>query len=728
MISEIVMQGKETCFKNKASLKCNHKVNLIYGLNGTGKSTISQFLYNYPDCNDRFSNCIINNLNSDEELLVYNSQFISNNFYESETQKGIFSLNSENKKALEIINNELKKIREIDKQLSIEEENKNRIVDNVNRCRKLAVNETWKIKTQYTGGDRVLEKCFEGLGVKGSAEKLFDYVCSIELPIEEPKSLESIKKDIQLYFDDSQKEIKAIIIPDYNGIRVEKDSILKKAIVGNQNSTVADVIKRLNNSDWVKQGLTYIIDPIKASVGKCPFCQSNTITKQLVEELKKYFDESYENDKSYLYLMLEKYKEEQVKISSIDFSEASFLDNEVLLQIRSKKMVLERRIIDNINLINTKITNPSVPIILDFTDQMFDELKSSLNLANEYICARNEKLKEKDKNFGIAKKEFWILMRLKYDYAIKRYTDETKDINKNYKKVEEAILQLQKEKTVHENAIQEKQKQTVNIDEAITRINNSLVDLGIIDFSIKKYDNSLYSITRIGDDKPVFRTLSEGEKMVISFLYFIELCRGRSSSTEVPQKKIIIIDDPISSLSHIYVYNIGRLIQQEFIRSGKYEQLFVLSHSLYFIYELIDNSKERREKKDEQLYRIIKNTDGSTFEEMNYENIQNDYQTYWTIVRDAKNNPALIANCMRNIIEYFFGFVEKSDLNNVFQQDKLSNSKFQAFVRYINRESHSVSQNVFDIKEFDYDIFSEAFRCVFELTGYEKHYKKMMRL
>ena len=83
---------------------------------------------------------------------------------------------------------------------------------------------------------------------------------------------------------------------------------------------------------------------------------------------------------------------------------------------------------------------------------------------------------------------------------------------------------------------------------------------------------------------------------------------------------------------------------------------------------------------------------------------------------------------MRNIIEYFFNFVEKIDLNNVFDIKELKDdNRFQAFSRYMNRESHSKGSNIFDIKEFDYNNFKEAFELVFKKTGYEKHYKRMMK-
>ena len=71
--------------------------------------------------------------------------------------------------------------------------------------------------------------------------------------------------------------------------------------------------------------------------------------------------------------------------------------------------------------------------------------------------------------------------------------------------------------------------------------------------------------------------------------------------------------------------------------------------------------------------------------------------------------------------------MRKQDFNNIFQKPELHNVKFQSFNRYMNRESHSKGQNIFDIKEFDYESFREAFKLVFEITGYKEHYKKMSK-
>lgn len=317
-------------------------------------------------------------------------------------------------------------------------------------------------------------------------------------------------------------------------------------------------------------------------------------------------------------------------------------------------------------------------------------------------------------------------MRWEYDPTISAYyTDKTVN-EKKLKKLHEEYKKNDNQISIQKQIIIDQQKRTVNIEEAITNINRGLLELGIDGFHIEKYTDTLYKIVRSEKCENIFESLSEGEKMIISFLYFSELCKGKKTVTGHSGKKIVVIDDPISSLSHIYIFNIGQMIKNDYFNSPSYEQVFLLTHSLYFFYEMTLTNHDKREE-TQKLIRLSKNCEGSHFYEMKYEEIQNDYNSYWFIIKDDRQPSALIANCMRNIIEYFFNFIEKRDLNNVFQKPELKATKYQAFNRYINRESHSLGQNIFDIKEFDYNNFKEAFRLVFVECGYEEHYKKMMK-
>ena len=87
----------------------------------------------------------------------------------------------------------------------------------------------------------------------------------------------------------------------------------------------------------------------------------------------------------------------------------------------------------------------------------------------------------------------------------------------------------------------------------------------------------------------------------------------------------------------------------------------------------------------------------------------------------------LVANAMRSIIEYFFGFIERTEsISNIFQDPRFQENQFQSFKRYIDRESHADRMNINDYKEFNLEIFKKAFEQVFEVSGYREHYSKYM--
>jgi wobble nucleotide-excising tRNase len=722
MITKINLNNVAS-YKSLTALETDKKVNLIYGLNGTGKSTLSNYLHQQTD--EKYKSCSVEGLDNNHEILVYNQIFIQETFFEAENLKGIFTLSKENKEAETKISNAQKEITKLQneneaksKELEIEKKS-------ISQKQEAAKNAVWKIKTDYSGGDRVLEFCLDGY--KGSKDNLFNHIVGLVKPSAKPtKSIDDLKNDLQSISGDNAQKYSVLSDITFASQSIENETLFNKQIVGNENSTVSELIKELGNSDWVKEGLQYIPEEETKENTTCPFCQEKTISNSLVESIKNYFDATYEADINSLKSFLEEYTQAFQTIPNKSIFEANPKFETHKKDFEIKYSAFTKVVEDNKKLIEDKIKMPSVSVTLKSSTKPLEEINEVIKKINGLVTEHNKNIDQKETVKTNIKKTFWEIMRWDYDQTISSINAD-KTTSKSKTDALDVILKDNSTKITAQNAIiAEQQKQTVNIEEAITNINNGLIDLGITDFKIQKYSENFYKIVRGENQEKVFRSLSEGEKMIISFLYFIELCRGKKEATEIGKKKIIVIDDPISSLSHIYVFNVGRLIHNEFLRSDKYEQVFLLTHSLYFFYEMTDTNKERR-KEQQKLFRLRKNTTGSEILEMSYEEIQNDYHSYWFVVKDDKQPAALIANCMRNIIEYFFNFVEKRDLNNFFQKQEMQDNRFQAFNRYINRESHSLGQNIFDIKEFNYQDFKDAFAELFKVTGYENHFKKMIK-
>ena len=721
MLTNIRMQ-EVASFRELESLDTDKKINLIYGLNGTGKSTFANFLYDpsapeYSACEKIPA--------ATEPIYVYSQKFIQDTFYEADSLKGIFSLSKENKAAEEKIAEATNKIMEFGASLSVKQEEKARLESELAVQRQSAIDEIWKIKTTYTGGDRVLEYCLDGL--KGKKERLFNHLIEIKKPAQEPtRTVAQLRDEVSVLKNEEAGIKDKHPRFEFSAHAMESDPIFKKAIAGKGDSAVAPLIEQLANSDWVRQGLDFLPRQIGTTAEPCPFCQENTITPTLISNIQDYFDETFQKELDRIEDLKKEYQTARKALGNLK----SFLDDPfygakraLIVQLfQNCKAVLA----GNAKIIADKLANPYTVMELTDSRPSFDAVNTEIDSVNDLVKAHNEKLADSEKVLKELKDEFWEILRWQYEPTIARYVQDESKASTTVGALEEEISTFEAKIAKEKDVISTAQKETVNVDEAIDAINAGLVELGIDDIRIKPHADNLYRIVRVGESIDAFRTLSEGEKMIISFLYFCELCKGRLSADDTHTECIAVIDDPISSLSHVFVFNVGQLIRSIFFQSNRVKQVFVLTHSLYFFYELTDSNHERR-RDQQKLFRMWKSSSRSRIRKMKYEEIQNDYQAYWSVVNDGDQPPALIANCMRNIVEYFFSFVRKKDLNNVFQMPELRSTKYQAFCRYLNRESHSLGQNVLDLNEFDYAVFREGLRLVFEKTGYLEHYEEMSK-
>lgn len=254
MIKKIKI-NKVASYKQESTLATEKKINIIYGLNGVGKTIFSNYLYDIK--NTSFSNCSVEGLSDDEELLVYNQQFIHDYFYQPDNLKGIFTLSKDNKEAVEKIKNATNEIQNFEKQkLTLLEKEKN-LANNLNTKTKQAEDSVWKIKSDYFVGDRVLEYCLSGY--LGSKRTLLDKISKIQKPKQQPiETIDQLKKNVERVNGSTAQKYNPLTIINFQKQDIETNPIFQKQIVGNGNSFISQLITQLGNSDWVKKGLTYL--------------------------------------------------------------------------------------------------------------------------------------------------------------------------------------------------------------------------------------------------------------------------------------------------------------------------------------------------------------------------------------------------------------------------------------------------------------------------------------
>ena len=717
------------------------RVNLFYGLNGTGKSTLSQFLSLQGNPTGRFSSCVIEFQPNKPapELLVYNQDFVDNNFFSTDTQKGIFTLDKANTEAEgkirgareEIKRLELLKPAEQAKIVTAETSEKN--------DRQAMLESVWGEKVTYE--NTPLRPCLEGY--MGKKEAFFAQLqASIPSTIEVEKIAPAIAKLEEEYAElnadqSGEKSLHPILKPNLS--TVETASIFNEKIVGSEDSYLSDLIAKLGHEQWVNQGITQYLDHADG----CPFC-TQQLSADLRGKIKSHIDATYQTKISELSRNLELYRVERdetiVILRQYLASESLSKDMQLLAQIRELQSSLDT----NLALIEKKLKAPDEVIVLADTSDLLQVINKAVETENGLVSQFNEKLKNRAKAKAEIKLEFWKLLRAKHTREIEAYGQRLRGYQEQ---IAEARAELQKigaTETIQNQIILENQQKTKNVEMAINSINQRLKSFGLEGFKIERVKTKdenqfFYKISRdvASDGSPVFKTLSEGEKTLISFLYFIEGCVGVSDIDKGGEasNRIVVIDDPISSLSFNLVYDVATLIKDLFLnKESEYRQIFILTHHLYFLHEFLGVPSHEL-KKDWALFRVHKSDAGTAISKLKKNEIQNNYEGYWQLVKDAKQgqvSKVALPNAMRNILEQYFSFIHGleglKDILKKMAKENAADPYYKSFDRYINRESHSDATNYVDSSEIDTDKYLKFFEKVFVDLGHPSHFKTMMGL
>lgn len=730
MIESISMQGVAS-FQNptSVSLNTNKKVVLFYGHNGTGKSTVARYLQDTTHSN--YSNCSHVLPNAQDYLIqVYNTDFVEKNFSQ-DSFEGVFTLGETNVTAEQTISAAEEEIVRLEEQRTQKQTLKKQHEDKEIAQVKTIKDNCFEIKKEHDKKD--LDHCL--IGFKGSASAFYDELLKTDL-IETPEytfeGLATESKELN-----NKNAVPKSMIPNVvlNLASSESNTILTEVIVGSSESYLVELVKKLQNFTWVDKGRIYLDD----AEGKCPFCQQ-AIDEDLIENINNLFDVSYEGKKDELKTLKSGY-EQSIETLNEALSATHYTAlNDTKFDLAKEKLsgVLQA----NLTKLVQKLDDPSIKVSLEYTSGLVQALNDIINDKNTSRRAFNTKLSKKKESLAAIKKKFWSLVRIKYDVAIKAHDTLIESIKTDIETVKggEEVLTIAIQ--TQNNVIAENRKLITNIETSVISINNQIKSIGLEGFEIKQKpgeSNHYYlcrGVSSSGHD--VYKSLSEGEKTLITYLYFLELCQGsvNSDSPTPKNKKIIVVDDPISSLSHNYIYEIGALTHKRLIKGYQYAQVILLTHSLYYLHEVMkylpkgkDNAGNDKFDNKCSLFRVLKNTNSNILP-MEKGDIKNDYQSYWQIIKDAQNgttNIIVLPNIMRNILEYYFSFVHKTDaLKAALDELEETDAQFSPFFRFINRESHSDSVNITDLGEIDSERFIAKFKDVFIRTDFEEHYNKMM--
>ena len=732
MINSIFIKDVATFDNNGIQVNDLKKINFIYGANASGKTTISSLLHNPDDekfanagCSVKWKNDIL------LQTLVYNKDFRERNF-ENGKMAGVFTLGEATAEQIKEIEEKTKQLRTIkdegtQKKTTIENQTKEK--ENLENQFK----ETSWTKI-YKKHENEFKEAFRGVLQKESfKDKLLSESIHNATNL---KTIEELREKAKIIFGEQPTEIIPISKPSYDKILgIESNPIWKKPIIGKANVDIAKLINSLNINDWVNQGRNYLQDD-----NTCPFCQQQTITDDFRKQLERFFDETYLNDATlakdlkneYDFLMQNAINE----LNTIDANQKKMTNTKLEIDKFSAYLkTLASQYTTNKEYLNNKEKELSRSFELISTQEQFLLITELIENANKEIQKHNSIVA----NFQTEKSN---LIKYVWKYIVEEFKNEITEFNTKENglkigiaKLEEQRLNLLTDYQKLDNEIKDLNKNVTSIQPAIDEINRLLQSFGFLNFEIVPVEEEGFYQIKREDGTIAEKTLSEGEITFITFLYYLQLAKGGISEETVNNERVLVIDDPISSLDSNVLFIVSSLIK-EIIKNikgdnGNVKQLILLTHNIYFHKEVsfIDG---RTKKCNNTNYWILRKNDKiSNIQSFLMDNpISTSYELLWQELKsDDVKSCTTIQNIMRRIIEYYFKLLGKYGDDELIQKftTKEEQEICRSLICWINDGSHSINDDLYiELQDQTAENYKQVFKNIFAHTNNIGHYNMMM--
>lgn len=737
---------------NGVELSDLKKLNFFFGFNGSGKSTLAKYIYNLslPDTekSTEFSNCSQVGYDSEnEQILVFDENFTEINFNRNSSLKGVFSLNEQN----DTIDAQIKDKEDLIVELKKEKDKKTNLKQSIdtdkNKQKRNLLEFCWNQRNTFSTFTKI------SLAYPGSKPNhLRKLEQELQSPLGSILSIEQLSAEYKLLYEKEIIEVKnsvnALLYREIRQKELELQAILEEIIVGNEDIDISGLIKKLNSRSWVETGIGFI----EQSGEICPFCQQKTITEELKKQFNELFDETYKKKIEQLVHLLNQYKEITSSfIDSILAIQRNFNHNNIISDIYVK---LQELFDSNVAIIETKISNANEKKYIKSLATLKPELSTIISVIKENNTTFSE-LEDKRKIFVA---NIWKFMASSCNERITAFKEREIKYQRINSLADELIAKYD-EKVINSKAIIESLRgQTINTKEAVDNINLILKNSGFESFEIAEQDTvnniSQYYLKRPNttDANPIFKSLSEGEKSFIAFLYFYELCVGTDDiQANSSKKKIIVIDDPVSSLDSQALFVVSSLIHQLILRKGddskpnrksfkneNISQVFILTHNIYFYKEV--SFDKRPMCTDYWHYKVSKVNNKTKINGQYNKTVFDDYSMLWQTTREIKANlpedsslNIVIANTLRRIIESYVNFIGlgKDSWSSILDSNQNSPDYYLkcAFISAINDESHKISalDSIYyqKLSNEQPEVLFNVFREIFKEIGKE-HYEMLM--
>ncbi len=735
MITSIQMRGCATYSTIGANIDNCQKINFFYGPNGSGKSTIGNYLQDQSS--PLYSQCKITWEHDDpSEVIVYNKSFRARHFQENIS--GVFTLGQA---TIEDVNalNEMKaeRLRKLD-EYNVRRESLEKKRGEEKKHKDDFRDTIWTVLLKRNEND--FQEAFTGF--RSNKERFRDQVIfRFSKSHSSEDTRDSLLKRAGTLFSSKPEKCElfafsiSLLAEDLSVI--QDDSIWSTVIVGNDDVPISKLINHLGNADWVNKGRHYITE------GQiCPFCQQKTITKELSEQLNRFFSGEYESNINKIKSLIERYSDDVnqliriidsvfenqkgISISKLDEenwkshkASISALCSEVLTEMRNKLQEPSRKILipGNLSLLLQEIT--------EIISSANETIKDHNKMVDNYIEERNKLIDD-----------IWNFLLSEQEPIINSYLKGLQNINNAKKGIQSGIDRCKEQLDSLDERIYSAGKNITSVQPAVDEINRSLRAYGFTNFMIvpSPVQENAYQIQRM-DGTLATNTLSEGEETFITFLYFLQFAKGSEDISKVSTHKILVLDDPISSLDSTILYIVSSMVKAliKDVRDGvsDVDQVFILTHNVFFHKEASFVDGRTKIMNDVNYWIISKDNNITTIRAYEKNNpIKTSYELLWQELK-ADSNASLVTvqNIMRRILENYFSILGKGIDDTIVNSFGTTEEKMicRSLISWINDGSHTIPDDLYiDSYTDSIDRYKDVFREIFIKMDHKAHYDMMM--
>lgn len=720
------------------------KYNLFFGLNGTGKTTLSNL---FRCLNDGIISKDLdrNSFKEDFDVLLGTNQHIT------ELQENMYCDH------IKIFNRDFV--------------NNNLTLDNNNAQTNIltyTIGEIAKeIKDKISEANKKLESYFVEVQGKKKLKSQIDYDnLNEELENLYRDTADIIRKDLNI--KNSQEYNKSHFRHDYNRYcennttitEDEKDEyvneyvqpikdtipvinfdILSDEILNQLEKILETEYKRANIKEelvqWLEKGLELKTEE------KCPFCSQTIINwQQRYEDIQKII----KKDDSFLEFerSLQKLSQTLNSINDItknivfslrtdDFCNKVSLEtlNNYSITFKNYKNFLE----NTCSLLNQKKISPDKIFIL--TNK--DAIKSYINVRNTL----NQLIKEHNTNTADIKSIKNNAKNIVVGYYVQQCKKDVIAKNNALNILDKNIKNAKTEVEIIKTEIKDLNAELTNQKAPMSEIEQYIyIVFGYKNFTLTYDDkNKSYNICR--ESGEIAKNLSEGEKTVIAFAYFLATLKTHNFNMK---NAIIVIDDPVSSLDQQYLFNLINLLTTKFNKPSSFKQLFILTHNFYF-YKKIRAILKNKGKMGE-MYELFQITKGDTSSIENADDYLRTYTSEYTHtikylqqvyqMEDSKIKEIPLGNSIRKILEIFLAFRCPCKNTNFTRYEVITKNipeeekcKYKYLQDIANASSHTEEcEDLEALEEFKLFVTKNEIEQLFNFIKIidEKHYNEIMKL